>query len=127
MNLGAAVGFILDSRERAGVAARLHDHACGFRMTEEGTCLWRFALEPLTAELAAPTGPAVQLSLLFGLPFARLRTVRVVRACTCVGVMTGTQTRPDTRALRLRRCRMSCSRPTTAPLLSAATASAPPA
>ena len=73
MNLGAGLGFYLDARDKAAVAARLHDPACGFRVADDGTWLWRFGLEPLPDELAPPSGPAVQLSLVLGLPFARLR------------------------------------------------------
>jgi hypothetical protein len=73
MNLGAAVGALMDQRERADVNARLRTAACGFRVLEDGTQLWRFALHPLTEELAPPQGPAVQLSLVLGMPFARLR------------------------------------------------------
>jgi hypothetical protein len=70
---GAAVGFVLDRRERASVTEQLHDPACGFRVTGAGTYLWRFALNPLPEELAAPSGPAVELALVLGMPFSRLR------------------------------------------------------
>jgi hypothetical protein len=74
MNIGAGVGFVFDARERADVAERLHTPGCGFRVVaESGVHLWRFGVDELPDELAAPTGPAVQLSLVFGLPFARLR------------------------------------------------------
>ena len=73
MNLGAALGYYLDARDKAAVTARLHDPACGFRVADDGTWLWRFGLEPLPDVLAPPSGPAVQLALVLGLPFARLR------------------------------------------------------
>ena len=73
MNLGAALGFSLDARDKKIVAARLHDPACGYRVAEDGTWLWRFGLELLPDVLAPPSGPAVQLALVLGLPFARLR------------------------------------------------------
>jgi len=73
MNLGAALGYFLDARDKAVVAARLHDPACGFRVADNGAWLWRFGLEPLPDVLAPPSGPAVQLALVLGLPFARLR------------------------------------------------------
>ncbi len=74
MNIGAGVGFVFDARERADVAKRLHAPGCGFRVVaESGVHLWRFGVDELPDELAAPTGPAVELSLVFGLPFARLR------------------------------------------------------
>jgi hypothetical protein len=74
MNLGAAVGAFMDRRERMDVNARLRTPSCGFRQLEDGTQLWRFALYPLLEELAAPQGPAVQLCLILGMPFARLRS-----------------------------------------------------
>jgi hypothetical protein len=67
------VGFVLDQRERASVAEQLHDPACGFRVTGAGVHLWRFGLNELAEELAAPSGPAVELALILGLPFSRLR------------------------------------------------------
>jgi hypothetical protein len=73
MNLGAALGFYLDARDKKIVAARLHDPACGYRVADDGAWLWRFGLEPLPDVLAPPSGPAVQLALVLGLPFARLR------------------------------------------------------
>ncbi len=73
MNLGAAVGAFMDRRERMDVNAQLRTPSCGFRQIED-TQLWRFALYPLLEELAAPQGPAVQLCLILGMPFARLRS-----------------------------------------------------
>jgi hypothetical protein len=73
MLLGAALGFGLDRRERRAVLSRLHDVRAGFRMADGGACVWRFGLDPLTAELAAPSGPATVLAAIFGLPYARLR------------------------------------------------------
>jgi hypothetical protein len=73
VTVGAAVGFALDVRERARVAAQLRDARYGFRVTARGAWVWRFGLEPLLGEMAPPRGPAVELSQVFGLPFARLR------------------------------------------------------
>ena len=73
LHIGGAVAWVMDSREKAHVAQRLRDPACGYRVTDDGTCLWRFGLDPLPAEIAAPTGPAVELSAMFGVPIARLR------------------------------------------------------
>jgi hypothetical protein len=61
MNLGAAVGYHLDARERARMAASLCDSAVGFRITKGGAWVWRFGLDELPDELAAPCGPAVQV------------------------------------------------------------------
>ncbi len=81
MNLGAAVGFLLDRHERAAVLEQLRDEACGFRVTRDGAFVWRFALDALPDELAAPSGPAVVLASILGIPFARLRAGLPVRPC----------------------------------------------
>ena len=73
MNVGAAFGYAMDQRERAAVAARLRHPACGFRVAHDGTWLWRFGLDPLQSEMDSPSGPAVQLATVLGVPFARLR------------------------------------------------------
>jgi hypothetical protein len=75
MNLGAAVGFVLDSRQRAHFFERLQAEEVGFRTegADGATWVWRFALDPLYAEIGAPTGTAVALTALLGLPLARLR------------------------------------------------------
>ena len=73
LHIGGIVAWVMDSREKAHVAQRLREPACGYRVTDDGTCLWRFGLDPLLEEIAAPTGPAVELSAVFGVPIARLR------------------------------------------------------
>jgi hypothetical protein len=73
MNLGAALGFWLDRGERVGVNEKLCDERCGFRVADDGAWLWRFGLDELEHELSPPTGPAVELAAVFGMPFARLR------------------------------------------------------
>jgi hypothetical protein len=75
MNLGAAVGYVLDERERRGVLHRLQQPNAGFHTAaDDDDCwLWSFHLEPLQSELAAPTGTAVVITGVLGLPFARLR------------------------------------------------------
>ena len=73
LHIGGVVAFVMDIHEKKRVADRLHDPACGYRVTEDGTTLWRFGLDPLPEEIAAPCGPAVELSAIFGLPIARLR------------------------------------------------------
>ena len=75
MNLGALVGFLLDARERRAFVAHLQTEEMGFRMGKDGSCwLWRFSLAPLKGNIDAPTGTAVAITGLLGLPFARLRT-----------------------------------------------------
>ena len=76
MCVGAAVAAALDVSERRRVVSRLTapNGGCGYRLAKDGdTRLWRFHLDPLPFEIAAPTGTAVQLASIIGLPFARLR------------------------------------------------------
>ena len=73
MWLGAAFGVVQDAKMRRGLMHKLQEPRMGFSATEEGAWLWRFHLEPIETDLAAPTGPAVELAKLFGLPLARLR------------------------------------------------------
>ena len=73
MNTGSVVGVALDSRERRNFLQRMKAPEVGFRLAPSGTWLWCFSLEPLRGELDAPTGPAVALSALLGIPVVRLR------------------------------------------------------
>ena len=73
MWLGAAFGYIQDARMRARVMQKLQEPRMGFCATDEGAWLWRFHLEPIETDLAPPTGPAVELAKVFGMPLARLR------------------------------------------------------
>lgn len=73
LHIGAVTAWVMDSREKQHVADRLRDPACGYRITDSGVTLWRFGLDPLPDEIAAPSGPAVMLAAVFGLPMARLR------------------------------------------------------
>ena len=69
-----STGYLLDARERHGVVARLQLPDTGFRVRHDGECwTWRFQLEPLKAQLDAPSGSAVVLAAIVGIPFARLR------------------------------------------------------
>jgi hypothetical protein len=75
VNLGAVVGSIMDARERHAFFLRLQRDDVGFRaIGKDSACwLWRFSLAPLKADIDAPTGTAVALTGLLGIPFARLR------------------------------------------------------
>ena len=73
MWIGAAFGYVQDAKMRAGILRKLQEPRMGFQATEEGAWLWRFHMEPITTDLEAPTGPAVELAKMFGMPLARLR------------------------------------------------------
>ena len=73
VNVGAAVGGIMDRRERRHYLERLQQPHMGYRVAEGGAWLWSFSVQPLHDTLDAPTGPAVELCELLGIPFARLR------------------------------------------------------
>jgi hypothetical protein len=73
MNIGAFVGFQLDARERRAYLAQLQTPQLGFR-EEKGVWLWRLHLAPLRDAIDAPTGSAVALSAMLGIPLSRLRT-----------------------------------------------------
>ena len=73
MNIGSALTFGIDVRERRRIGERLRTPECGFRVTDDGVYLWRFALEPLPDELAPPRGPAVEMSQVMGVPWSRMR------------------------------------------------------
>ena len=73
MWLGAGVGYIQDARMRAGIMRKLQEPRMGFQATKEGALLWQFHLDPIDKDLAPPTGPAVELAKVFGMPLARLR------------------------------------------------------
>jgi hypothetical protein len=97
MNLGAGAGAVMDARARARVMAQLCDERCGFCHGDADgrVWLWRFGMDALTAEMGTPSGPGVELSMCFGLPFARLRaampdevrTPRPAAAARCVCVV----------------------------------------
>ena len=75
MNLGAALGYFLDARLRAHVVNRLKTPEAGFSASpDDPDCwVWRLQLDELRDELDAPSGSAVVLSQILGVPFARLR------------------------------------------------------
>jgi len=73
MHLGIVVGLIQDARERRRLVALLSTASVGWRETPSGAQLWRFSLSEVEESLAPPSGPAVSLSLVMGVPFSRLR------------------------------------------------------
>ena len=72
LNLGAALGYVLDARERKAFVQALQRPEVGFRVVGDAW-LWRFSLDPLKADVGSPVGPAVGITEMLGLPFARLR------------------------------------------------------
>ena len=71
--MGAALGSLLDRRERLVYLERLRQPHMGYRETENGAWLWSFSVEPMRDIIDAPVGPAVEICELLGIPFARLR------------------------------------------------------
>jgi hypothetical protein len=52
---------------------KLQQPHMGYRVAEGGAWLWSFSVEPMHDVIDAPTGPAVEICELLGIPFARLR------------------------------------------------------
>jgi hypothetical protein len=74
MNVGAVIGFIADMRERKTTLARLQEADTGFEEACDGAWTWSCAQAPITRRaVEAPSGSAMVLSAIFGLPFVRLR------------------------------------------------------
>jgi hypothetical protein len=75
MNGGAALGYVLDSRARSRTVERLKTPEAGFTTApgDPDCWVWRLQLDELQNDLDAPSGTAVVLSEIMGMPFARLR------------------------------------------------------
>ena len=75
MNGGAALGCALDARARADVVRRLRQPEAGFFSPpgDPDCWVWRFTLDPLQDDIDAPSGSAVVLSAILGVPYVRLR------------------------------------------------------
>ena len=63
----------MDRRERQSYLDRLRQPQMGYREAEGGAWLWSFSMDPMRDIIHAPTGPAVEICGLLGIPFARLR------------------------------------------------------
>ena len=72
---GAALGYVLDARARKRTIERMKAPEAGFSAVpgDPDCWVWRLQLDELNDELDAPSGTAVVLSEIMGLPFARLR------------------------------------------------------
>jgi len=75
VNVGAAVGGVMDRRERLQYLERLQEPHMGYRVTEGGVWLWSFSMDPMRDVIDTPTGPAAEICELLGIPLARLRFV----------------------------------------------------
>ena len=73
VNFGAAVGGAMDRRERQMYLEKLRQPHMGYRVAEDGAWVWSFSVDPMHDIIDAPTGPAVEICELLGIPFARLR------------------------------------------------------
>ena len=73
VNIGAAFGGVMDRRERQSYLQRLRQPHMGYRVAQGGAWLWSFSVDPMHDIIDAPTGPAVEICEMLGIPFARLR------------------------------------------------------
>ncbi len=73
MHVGSALAYAEGARERRAFLSRLRHPHVGYRLGKDGAAVWRFSVAPLRGEMDSPTGPAVALASLLGLPFVRLR------------------------------------------------------
>jgi hypothetical protein len=73
MNLGSGLGTYMDRRERTHFFSQLLQPSVGYYVAKDGAWLWRFSVNQLHGDWDAPSGPAVQLAALLGVPLARLR------------------------------------------------------
>ena len=73
MQVGAVVALLTDMNDQRSTLKRLQAPDAGFCELSDGTWVWRFEQEPLRSPVQAPSGSAVVLAGVFGLPFIRLR------------------------------------------------------
>ena len=72
MNIGAMIGYIVDTRERKRLCQQLRRPEADF-LEVEGVWTWRFRQLPLDSPVEAPRGSAPTLAFLMGMPLIRLR------------------------------------------------------
>ena len=72
-NVGAVIAFILDMREHKSTLALLQQPEMGFLEHEDGAWTWTCVQRELSQPVEAPSGSALNLATVFGLPFVRLR------------------------------------------------------
>ena len=72
-NVGAVIAFILDMREHKSTLALLQQPEMGFLEHDDGAWTWTCVQRELRQPVEAPSGSALNLATVFGLPFVRLR------------------------------------------------------
>ena len=72
-NVGAVIAFILDMREHKSTLALLQQPEMGFLEHDDGAWTWTCVQQELRQPVEAPSGSALNLATVFGLPFVRLR------------------------------------------------------
>ena len=72
-NVGAAFGFYQDMAERRKLLRLLRDPKMGFLERGDGVWTWTFEQNELRNVVEAPSGSAVLIAGIMGLPFIRLR------------------------------------------------------
>ena len=83
MQLGAVVGYFLDAGERRTTLATLQQPHMGFEELPFDVWTWRCVQDPLERAVAPPSGSAMHLATVLGLPFVRLRAA--VPECAFAG------------------------------------------
>ena len=75
MNVGAVIGYFIDSSQQRSTLHRLQRTGTGFRKLHAGGEVWTWTCvqNPLKHELETPSGSAWELCSVFGMPFVRLR------------------------------------------------------
>ena len=63
----------MDRRERQIYVEKLRQPHMGYRVADDGAWLWSFSVDTMHDIIDTPTGPAVEICELLGIPFARLR------------------------------------------------------
>ena len=72
-NVGAIIAFVMDVRERKNTLQLLQQRAMGFTEHEDGAWTWTCVQKEMRRPVEAPSGSAMNLASVFGLPFVRLR------------------------------------------------------
>ena len=71
MNVGAGIAFVMDMREHKSTLALLQQPEMGFAEHEDGAWTWICVQRELRRPVEAPSGSALHLATVFGLPVKR--------------------------------------------------------